>query len=261
MRARTLIGLIASAFLASPAGATGIAGWDFSQYIGASLLSIDGATFTNTLSANYSQLDPTFNAGAESAAFGKMFMDGTNGSSLVNAGSGTEQFLPFSGSLASNIGFAPGAPNPFDSFSILTSEGQVAANALSMTAAGLVSIVFSADLTTASLQGSSWSVTLGGQTVSGTSSVGVEFSTDGVSYASFGNFSLNTSDTAFTKALGAGPSQKAFVRLSFPDPANGQAIIDNVTISATTSPIPEPGTAAMLLFGLTGLALTGRRRT
>src|SRR5262245_1029525 len=64
MRARALIGLIASAFLAAPAGATGIAGWDFSQYLGTSLLSTDGATFTNTLSANYSQLDPTFNAGA-----------------------------------------------------------------------------------------------------------------------------------------------------------------------------------------------------
>jgi len=49
------------------------------------------------------------------------------------------------------------------------------------------------------------------------------------------------------------------VRLNFGSPASGQAIIDNLTISATTTPIPEPGTAAMLLLGLAGLAVTGRR--
>src|SRR5258707_9305890 len=109
MRTRALIGLIASvsALLSAPAGATGIAGWDFSQYFGDGLLSTDGVTFTNTLSANYSNLDPTFNAGAESAAFGTMFMNGSFGSTNVNAGSGTEQFLPTTGSLASNLAFSP----------------------------------------------------------------------------------------------------------------------------------------------------------
>ena len=76
MRAKLLIGLIASAFLAAPAGASGIAGWDFSQYFGDGILSTDGTTFTNTLPANYSNLDPSFNAGAGSAAFGTMFMNG-----------------------------------------------------------------------------------------------------------------------------------------------------------------------------------------
>jgi len=261
MRARVLIGSIASAtaFLAAPAGATGIAGWDFSQYFGDGLLSTDGVSFTNTLPANYSNLDPTFNAGAESAAFGTMFMNGSFGSTNVDAGGGSEQLLPTSGSLASNIGFAP-ASNPFDSFSILTSEGQTFANALGMTALQAVSVVFSADLSSASLLGQSWSLALGAKTFSGTSTIGVEFSTDGSSYSSVGTFNLTGVDSLFTLALAAAPSAKAFVRLNIAGPASGQAILDNVSILATTTPVPEPGTAAMLLLGLAGLAVSGRRQ-
>ena len=53
----------------------------------------------------------------------------------------------------------------------------------------------------------------------------------------------------------------AFFRLGFivggrqPD-----AQIDNVTISGDVTLIPEPGTAALLLLGLTGLGMAGRRR-
>jgi len=255
MRAKALIGLIASAFLAAPAGASGIAGWDFSQYFGDGTLSTDGLNFTNTLSANYSNLDPTFNAGAESAAFGTMFMNGSFGSTNVDPSAGTG-LQPTTGSLASNIGFSP-ASNPFDSFSILLSEGQTFANALSMTALNAVSVVFKADLSSASLLGQSWALAIGGKTFSGTNSVGVEFSTDGSSYSSVGTLNLTAVDSLFNVNLGAGPSSMAFVRLNFGSPASGQAIIDNLTISATT--IPEPGTAALLLLGLAGLAASGRR--
>lgn len=260
MKAKHLIGLVVSlsALLAAPAGAAGIAGWDFSQYFGDGLLSTDGSSFTNTLSANYSNLDPTFNAGAESAAFGTLYMDGSFGSTNLDPSSGTG-FLPTTGSLASNLGFAP-ASNPFNSFSILTSEGQTFASDLSMTAVNAVSVVFAADLSSASLLGQSWSLAIGGKTFSGTNSVGVEFSTDGSSYSSVGTLSLTGVDSLFTLALGAGPSQQAFVRLDFGSPASGQAIVDNLTILANTTPVPEPGTAGMLLFGLAGLAASGRRR-
>jgi hypothetical protein len=106
-----------------------------------------------------------------------------------------------------------------------------------------------------------WSVTLGGQTVGGSQSVGVDFSTDGVSYSPVGSFMFTTTDTAFSAALGAGPSPMAFLRLNFGSQANGQALLDNVTILADTVPVPEPGTAAMLLLGLAGLAINGRRRS
>jgi len=89
--------------------------------------------------------------------------------------------------------------------------------------------------------------------------VGVEFSTDGVSYAPFGSVNLDTNDKPFSVNLGSALSHEAFVRLNF-DPANGQPIIDNVAIGGTLSAIPEPGTAVLLVSGLTGLHVFGRRR-
>ena len=78
-----------AAFVSAPAQATMVAGWDFSQYLSDSQLSVDGATYTDTLSANYSNLDPTFGAGAESAAFGTMYIDGSFGSTAIEiTGSG-----------------------------------------------------------------------------------------------------------------------------------------------------------------------------
>ena len=266
MRSKLLIQALASlavsAASAVTAQATGIAGWDFSQYFSSGELSTDGATYTNTLSANYSNLDPTFNAGAEAAAYGTMYMDGTAGSTNVNAGSGSDPFVPFTGSLASNLPFFP-ASNPFDSQTILLNEGQTFANLLSMTATNSVSVVFQG--TVSSLAGQTaqnWGIVLGGKTLSGTSSVGIEFSTNGASYSSFGTLNLTSLDTPFTVNFGATASPQGFVRLTFAAPAGGgvnQALIDNLTLRADVVPVPEPGTAAMLLLGLVGLARAGRR--
>ena len=244
----------AAPVLSVPAAAAGIAGWDFSQYFGAGFLTTDGATFVNTLDANYSNLDPTSNAGAESAAYGTMYMNGSFGSTNVTPGTGTEEFAPTTGSLASNIAFAP-ASNPFDSHTILLNEGQTFTEFLSMATTAAVSVVFQADLSSTTDLGTNWALALGGQTFSGSQSVGVEFSTDGTSYSSVGSLNLTTIDTPFMLNLGAGPSQLAFVRLNFG--ATG-AIIDNVTLSADLVPIPEPGSAALLLLGLAGLARVGR---
>ena len=81
----SLISLALSAFVASSSSAQAslVAGWDFSQYAGDGFMSIDGGgSFTNTLPANYSDLDPTFGAGFESGAFGTMFADGQFGSTV-----------------------------------------------------------------------------------------------------------------------------------------------------------------------------------
>jgi hypothetical protein len=102
--ASTILSIAVSASIAGSAQAYLVAGWDFSQYFNDGLLSIDGATYQNTLSANYSDLDPTFGAGAESAAFGTLYFNGSFGSTSVSpTGNLTEEFLPTAGSLTSNL--------------------------------------------------------------------------------------------------------------------------------------------------------------
>jgi hypothetical protein len=234
-----------------------VAGWDFSQYFGSGFLTLDGGTFVNTLDSNYSDLDPTFGAGAESAKFGTMHMDGQFMSSDVDAGSGTEPFIPLTGSLVSNLS-APLLVD-FDAHSVLDSEGQGFESFLGMTARDAVEIVFAADLSTVADVGSEWSISFGGKTLSGTSSVGISFSTDGNSYAGFGSVDLDAVDKLYSVALGTDVSNLAFVKLSFNPSGNDQPVIDNVAISGTLAPIPEPSTALLVLGGLLGLGVAGRR--
>ena len=79
-----------SALAAGSAGAATVAGWDFSQYRGDGRLT----PFTDTLPANYSELDPTFNAGSGAAAIGTLYFDGSFGSSST-----VTDFLPTAGTM------------------------------------------------------------------------------------------------------------------------------------------------------------------
>ena len=266
MKTKSLFSLLgafaASVMLSVPATAAMIAGWDFSQYAGDGLLSIDGVEFTTTLDANYSNLDPTFGAGAESATFGRMYINGQFGSTaVVPSGLNDEQFLPTPGSLASNGNAPVTAPGrvPFDSLTVLQAEGQIFAYEQAMTALLPVVAVFGVNLGAQPVNGSAWSVSFGGKTFSGTASVGVEFSTDGVNFAPAGFANLTTNDTPFTLNLGATSSHIAFVRLNLSN-ANGQPIIDNLAINGTLAAIPEPGTMLLIGSGLAGLQIFGRRR-
>ena len=243
MNARLLIPLALAALLPASASAQDslVAGWDFSQYFDTGALSIDGATFTDVLSANYSDLDPTFGAGAESADFGTMYINGDFGSSAVPIGSGNEQFVPSGaagGSLVSNLD-APTTVD-FDSFSVLTDEGQEFANPLTMIASASVSVVFEADLSGVPESGSNWLLSFGARAFEGTSSIGVEFSTDGMSYAPVGTADLTTVDTLYLLALGAASSELAYVRLTFAPSGTNQPLIDNLAIVADLSGGPTP---------------------
>jgi hypothetical protein len=247
-----------SAFAAGSARAGMIAGWDFSQYLGAGVLSTDGATGANTLDANYSNLDSTAGAGAESAAFGTMYINGQFGSTNVDPFGATQEFLPTSGSLNSNLTVGVPGSVQFDAQSNLVSEGQQFFNLLSMTAAGAANVVFEADLNGGPLHGSNWVLSFGGKTFSGTTAVGIALSTDGVNYTPFGSVNLDANDTPFSVSFGGLSADTVYARLSFAA-GGGQAIIDNLALSATTVAAPEP--SALVLLGA-GLAVVGvlRRR-
>lgn len=231
--------------LTTAAQADLVAGWDFSQFRSTGLPTIDGVTNTTTLPANYSALDPTFNAGAESAAFGTATWTGT--------------VLPTAGSLAANLDAPATLPtnglfllpgrNSFDSRTILAAEGQVFQQLLALTTDGPSEIVFEA---TGAPAGEDWVVSFGGKTISGTSTVGVAFSTDGSSFVPVGNVNLTTAEQAVSLPLGTNPGTTGFVQLSLDD-SMGQPIIDNVAV-------PEPGFGSLLLAGVGGLSVLFRRR-
>ena len=247
--------------LAAPGRAEMVAGWDFSQYFGDGLLSIDGQTYTGVLSANYSNLDPTFNAGAESAAFGTMYIDGQFGSTAVPLGSGNEQFVPsaalFGGSLQSNL-TAPVqqfGDNEFDSHTILVFEGQLFANFLSMIANSPMDVTFAATRGAAPPAGSHWILSLGARSFVETATVGVEFSPTGAGFASVRTLILNDVDSRYEVDLGPATSANAYVRLRFAPEGIAQPFIDNVAIS-----VPEPGALGAGLAAAAALAACRRRR-
>lgn len=250
----------------SAQAASMVAGWDFTQYFGSTFLSTDGATAATTLDANYSDFDPN-GAGAEAAAFGTLFYDGSFGSSTVTPDfSGTEAFIPVTGNLVSNENAPLGGALPFNSAgaqTIVSNEGQLFFEALSMRANSAVDVVFQADLSSLAQTGSNWELAFGGITEAGTSPVSVEVSTDGNAYSVVDTLQLTTVDTPFVSGLGAavnGASQ-VFVRLGFNPSSPNLPLIDNLSIRADVASVPEPGVALLALAGLGGLGVFGRRRS
>ncbi len=251
----------------SAAQASVIAGWDFSQYFTTNVLSVDGSTFTDTLSANYSNFDPTSNAGAESAAFGTMYVDGTNGSTDVDEGAAGAAWVPTGVNLEGNADAPAQGPgdNPFDSLSILLDEGQPFANHFAMTATDAVSVVFGADLSTLSGPQNRLFVSFGGAAShEGTVDVGVEFSRDGTNFEFLDTVSLTVDDSAFEVTAGLitlSEEDDVFFRFNFAAPVDGlQAIIDNVAIEAKVPALPAGGTVVLagLLLGASRLVRPGR---
>lgn len=245
-----------------------VAGWDFSQWQILGVNSIDGATLTNTLSANFSDLDPN-GVGLESAAFGTMHMDGQFGSS--------QDPLDFTWNV-NNADFAQLVANDFQQFdlgnhnrqfnsadaNVSVSEGAQ----LGVVAAGMEhfgearDVVFAVNLTSVPEIGQDWWISFAAM-LGGTlqpSSIGIEFSTDGVNYAPVTTVALTAVDTRYQVALGATPSDTAYVK--FVLGSDGSQLFDGVAIVAdvTMPVVPEPATGALLLSGLAAWGLAFLRR-
>lgn len=278
MKAKLLALLLAAAttVVAGSAQAVGIAGWNFSQYLGSGLLTTDGVGPATTLQANYSEqasgpLAP--NVGPNGPVYGTMYYDGSFGSSNVEVtGDGTELFTTIPGSLLSNEWW----PDP-----VLQGEGfnntladQINSGwtfatdiraALNTNTGSTLSLVFEVDATDfAGPLGrlSNLELSLAGLTLEGNSNLLVQYSTDGSSYANVTTFQLTPLDTLFQTPLPNGALvERGFVRLTFQGTAGQVPSIDNVGIGGLVTVIPEPGTALLLGTGLVGLVTAGRRRS
>jgi hypothetical protein len=247
-----------------------VAGWDFSQYNPGDL-TVDGNSLVNTLSANYSSLDTTLapGIGIGSTVYGTMHLDGQFGSyntpldgsdSFFPDGSNIDQnanqgVITFGSAGAGNILLTenPSGPQSQELFNTIRMAGR------NKPGGGLLDVVFQADLGATHL-GSAWEIAFAGQTAGGGSDVIVEFSTDGSVYNQIGIASLTASAAAFSFVGGGTDLGGAFVRLRLTGSDTIFPAIDNFTLKAEVTLIPEPGTALLMMAGLAGLAAKGRRR-
>ena len=266
------ITLVIALLAAGSAHAATIAGWDFTQYIGAGSLATDeDFEDDDTLRANYSDYDPTFGAGGASQPFGTLYMNGGFGSSSLTSA----EIAPTTTSLTPNLttpgdNEVPVGDVAFDaSAGVLqvgagnyaAGTGQDFRNLLSMRALSVLDIVFSADLTSLGASGQNWSIAFAGVTNTGTSPVSIEFSTDGISYSAVTTASFTTTQGLFTASVAGNESGKGYFRLGFDPVGTVVPRFDNVTISGDVTVVPEPGTVSLLMLGLVGLGIAGRRRS
>jgi hypothetical protein len=268
-----------------------LAGWDFSQYAGTGSL----APLTNTLPANYSDLDPTFNAGSGSASFGTLYFDGTNGSSntvtdlLPTAGVmncerravGVNEPLKPAGCAVPNVDgpvrsnkkepWARKGETSFDAFSVLRSEGQQYQNALAMRATNSVSAVFKGDAGSPQPL-SAWSVSFGGRIETGGGDNGGQASCDpaGASECTATvSVEYSTNGSSYT-SFGSVQLTTADTRYEVPLAVNtsqtGYVRLGLAPGSGNALPVidnvalPEPGATLSLVSGIVSLLVLRRRR-
>jgi hypothetical protein len=165
-------------------------------------------------------------------------------------------YTPRDGSFDSQF---PGFPPGFGACTILSPEGQEFCTDSHMEALADISVVYMADLTSIAATATDWILSFAGAAANANAVVNILFSTDGVLYTPVQAVTLVAgSPQRFDVALSALSSAMGFVMFDF-GPSGGIPQIDNVYIQGTVA-APEPGTLALLLAGLAGLARYGRRR-
>ncbi len=245
-----------SAYGAAPAAAQDrvVAGWDFSQYQGAGAATADGTTLATSLPANYSDFDPTYGSGAEAAAFGTMFVDGSNGSSLTSGSDFGPTTARGSANKRGPANGVPAADAAFDAFNVLASEGQTFQSDVSVVSTQQTNVVFRADRTGGATAGNRWKVAFGAQWLDAPSALTVEFGAGSPSYSLVRNVNLTPSDTRYEVQLGESTENIVFVRLGLP--AGSDTVLDNVTIAV---PEAAAGCAAWAALGALGVFARTRR--
>lgn len=274
MKTKAALATVASLLLAGSAHAASLAAaWDFAQQAGVGTWGSGGGFFpVQTLAATYSDFDPE-GAGIEAANFGTLFMDGSNGSDLVN----NTDFNPATDQvIASNLALTVNAdaPNVFlGNMSSGAALNQLGAEGVCLeggfTCNGNITFqaqlafdaVFQADVSSVGTA-SNWELNFAKQNANaGSTDVLVEWGFDGSTFGSSQLVTFADTESLTTIALGGVDESDVFVRFSFSG-ANAGFLpnIDNVSLSADVATVPEPGTVLLGLAGLAGLGLFGRRR-
>ena len=259
--------LVSALVLALPALASAqvqlMSGWNFGQFLGAGAPSMDGATFdtVGSIGANYTTVGGVFTAAPNSssgdfvgnnalpgnyqapAPAGRMFWDGTNGSSTY-ALDGI--------AIVSNDSFGPNSVNgaTVNGIGSMAFAGDGLNQALTVTA-GSLGILQDTSLFADTLAGTDLTFA-----ASVASPVTVSFSVNGISAGSL-NLSGSTM-TAYSFNLPASFYGVAASQLvaTF----SGTASIDNFQLNGLSA-IPEPSTYAALLAAATlGLMVYNRRK-
>lgn len=277
MKLKVLTVLAAVIFAASSAQGTMVAGWDFSYldpgaagfpFIPAGGVVPAPGDFSGAYPANWSDLDA---AGApqlgvnNSQAFGTVFWNGTNGSTNeIPTGAGDILFTstPSTSLLSNRLRPAGGDMDASSSLS-LPADGAGIQNQwsdLALNPRDVLSIVFQADVTSTGLVGEDWLLSFAARTefTGQDSTLQIDVSLDGVAYTMPAlNVGINDTDTLYEVALPALTNGQGvvFARITTGDE---RIFLDNVAIDATL--VPEPGTALLMLAGLSGLAAAGRRK-
>jgi hypothetical protein len=255
---KTIMLLAAAATITTAANADMLAGWDFSQYMGSGFNSLDGATFTETLASNYSDLDTTgvgIGVGLESGTFGMMYLDGSYGSTDMNPDGTSDEIMPASGSLTSNLSPGIAQFGTSESIKSLQEGAQNYNNNLSFTSqkSGF-DLVFGLDVSSV---GFAEDISFSFAALdTDSASVSLSFSTDGSNWSTAENFSVTTTDSLFTSSTYDVTSDTAYFMLSF---AEAGTQIDNVSISGSVVPEPSSFAAIAGVFAL-GFVACRRRK-
>ena len=252
-----------------------IAGWDFSQFAFAgdnSLSPWPDYSQAGALNSNYTDITvanpvPGAAAGPAAGAFGTIFYNGTNGSSLVsNLGAfGGSEVNAISGNLSrANPQMSDGSFfNLLGSYNTLVANGQAGTpQDLGLAVGADLSIVFEG-VTPVGYVGEDWQITFAAlQLGASTAMIDWNYSTDGVLFTPLGvTTALSTVDTGFTVDFGAflDGASNVYLRADITGVnSTNVAVFDNVGI-ATSVVVPEPSAYA-LIFGALALGFIIRRR-